>query len=190
MKKLLYLCLVLLLMCCVAACSAPSNDSDVDYSSEESYFEDYYSQSQDKPVDPSSIPSHYAEIPDEQLTYFILAKQGSGHDTVTTFDNYDDALLFFTRKTNEDESTFNDLGYTREYFSENGVAFICWIGNPGSIYTLEKEDWSDKRVITLGELRPYVAHETEGVLIPIRCPHMNGQSVSVVHHLKMYYFDK
>ncbi len=190
MKKLLYLCLVLLLICSFAACSAPSDNSADDYCSEESYFEDYYSQSQDKPIDPSSIPSHYAEIPDEQLTYFIQAKPSNGYDTVTTFDDYDDALLFFTRKTDEDETTFNDLGYTREYFSENGVAFICWIGNPGSIYTLEAEDWSDKRVITLGELRPYISHEVENVVIPINCPKMNGKSVSVVHHLKMYYFEE
>ena len=118
--------------------------------------------------------------------FFEIEPSEDTMPSVFIFDNYDEALEFFTQKTGEDELRFNNLGYTNSFFTDNSAVFVQYYGYADSGYTVISANLEKETRIVLCEARLVDASDMKHLLLHSKVEKNNGIPYVLYHYLSYW----
>lgn len=118
--------------------------------------------------------------------FFEIEPSEDTMPSVFIFDNYDEALEFFTQKTGEDETRFRNLGYTNDFFISSDAVFVTHYGYADSGYYVAAVNWEKEARIVLYEARLVDASDMKYLLLHSKVEKNNGIPYVLYHYLSYW----
>ncbi len=137
----------------------------------------------------NTLESIYDITCEESIKYVDFFEIEPSEDTMPSvfiFDNYDEALDFFTQKTGEDETRFRNLGYTNEFFISSDAVFVLHYGYADSGYYVAASNWEKEARIVLHEFRPIDASDMKQLFFTGEILKTNDVPYVLYHYLNFW----
>ena len=97
--------------------------------------------------------------------------------SVSSFDDYNNAVDFFTQISGKQTTDFSNQGFTEKYFSKGGVIFVI-LHPKMSDFTIEAEESNDS--VTVNITASFDDSNSQKYLLCIPSPKVNGRHVSLL----------
>lgn len=120
------------------------------------------------------------------VEFFEIEPSEDTMPSVFIFDNYAEALEFFTQKTGEDETRFRNLGYTNDFFLRSDAVFVTHYGYADSGYYVASNNSEKETLIMLSEFRPVDASDMKYLLVTGEAFKTNGVPYVLYHNLSFW----
>ncbi len=148
--------------------------------------------------DDAEVNKHYTEFTEDSIyditcggsirydDFFEIEPSEDTMPSVFIFDNYAEALEFFTQKTGEDETRFRNLGYTNDFFISSDAIFVTHYGYADSGYYVAAVNWEKEARIVLYEARLVDASDMKYLLLHSKVEKSNGIPYVLYHYLSYW----